>query len=782
LLALLLILLLISAIIVILVDSTEQLTPEGRSMLKSTQNTLTRDQFVKLREVRQRVKDQFGEDFSLQSGDAFADVYKFALQSETNELFSLFTVLNTMSNTPLERPLNLEQFVLLREAKKLIVKEFDEELVLVGTQVMDSLYEFALSSKHENLLDIYMYLMSRNDCPLASTSLPGGPRFRKFRLAHQQIKREFDESVSIKVETAVETVSGFAERSADSELEATLNKLQEEEETGSSELAFKEISAPDFERLREAKISIRDEFELELSLHADTMLDDLYGFALRSIEVELFELFRELLAPQSISRGDNWPAMGWLSKEQFDLLRITRERVQAEFDSVLDLRSTTILHDIYQYALRAEKEELFDLCWEFQRLSATAETLPSKDEFQMLRRARTLIGEEFGQELQLESDALEYDLYKFAVSSDGEELFDLYTDLMALPARVTSLSTIEDRAQLSREEFALLRVARRLVQQEFDQHLALETADVLDRLYGYALDSEEEALFDLHAELNADAEGGLKTGDTQQLSAENTAISDQVKPNPDKEADSDDIVEGDAPTGFINRLFGKRSPERDSDEETSSAPSSAPSSAAATPTLVEESAPREAVTPDDRAPEEIEEAPVLEQKDFGDRLVQAMQKERSKEVNPKNRATANKHFDAKPIVWSKDKAEAPRARVREVELSAQPLRSDVKVNQSNWYVRTERNQMQIRLTGPLAVGRDGELAFTLAPNEKIEAMFDLVSGNPVIIADGAKVLVNNEPVEQQQELASGDKIEVAGKVMQLFSQSDSKTSGSAASS
>jgi hypothetical protein len=41
---------------------------------------------------------------------------------------------------------------------------------------------------------------------------------------------------------------------------------------------------------------------------------------------------------------------------------------------------------------------------------------------------------------------------------------------------------------------------------------------------------------------------------------------------------------------------------------------------------VEESAPKEAVTPDDRAPEEIEEAPELEQKDFGDRLVQAMQK------------------------------------------------------------------------------------------------------------------------------------------------------------
>lgn len=151
-------------------------------------------------------------------------------------------------------------------------------------------------------------------------------------------------------------------------------------------------------------------------------------------------------------------------------------------------------------------------------------------------------------------------------------------------------------------------------------------------------------------------------------------------------------------------------------------------------------------------------------------------------MNPKNRATANKHFDAKPIVWSKDKAEAPRAPVREVELSAQPLRSDVKVNQSNWYVRTERNKIQIRLTGPLEVGRDSELAFTLAPNEKIEAMFDLISGNPVIIADEAKVLVNNEPVEQQQELASGDKIEIAGKVMQLFSQSDSKTSGSAASS
>jgi hypothetical protein len=774
-------------------------------MLKSTQNTLTRDQFIKLREVRQRVKDQFDEDFSLQSDDVFTEVYKFALQSETNQLFSLFTELNTMSNHPLERPLNEEQFVLLREAKKLISKEFGEELVLVATQVMDFLYEFALTAERENLLDIYMYLMSRNDCPLVSNSSPSGPRFRTFRLAHQQIKQEFDESVSIKVETAVETVSDFAERSADSKFESTLNELQEKVEIGSSELAFKEISAPDFERLREAKILIRDEFDHELSLHTDTMLDDLYGFALRSIEVELFELFCDLLAPQLISRGDDWRAMGWLSKEQFDLLRAARECVQAEFDSLLDLRSTTILRDVYQYALRAEEEELFDLCWEFQRLSATAETLPSKDEFRMLRRARALIAEEFRQEHRLQSDALEYDLYKFAVSSDTDELFDLYTDLMAFPARITSLSTVEDRTQLGREEFVLLRVARRLVQQEFDQHLALENADVLDRLYVYALDSDEEALFDLHAELNADAEGGLEVEDDQHLSTEDADTSDQIEPNTDKEPDTKDVVEGDRPPGFIRRLFGKGMPEGGSDEGPSRATVSLADAEPSPAPLVEETVPGEAVAPEEVA---LEAIPTLEtqaehpkpiddtetqtkypekafepvQKDFADRLLQAMQKERSKVANPKSVATANDHLNAKPVASSKEKAEIPRARVREVELSLKPLRSDIKVSQSNWYVSTEQNHTQIRLTGPLAVGQDGELGFTLAPNEAVEAMFDLVSGSPVIIAEGAEVLVNDEPVEQQQELASGDKIEIAGKVMQLISLNDSKTSGSAASS
>ncbi len=51
-----------------------------------------------------------------------------------------------------------EQFSLLRQAKKLIKDEFDEELMLQDAKVLDSIYEYALRSEKEQLFDIFSSL------------------------------------------------------------------------------------------------------------------------------------------------------------------------------------------------------------------------------------------------------------------------------------------------------------------------------------------------------------------------------------------------------------------------------------------------------------------------------------------------------------------------------------------------------------------------------------------------------------------------------------------------
>lgn len=773
-------------------------------MLKPTENTLSRDQFVKLREVRQRVKDQFDEDFSLQTANVFNEVYRFALQSETNELFRLFSELNEISGHPLERPLNEEQFVLLREAKKLIHAELGEDFQLDVLGVMDALYEHAKTSEHEELLDIYMYLVSREECPPLTT---GG--------------------------------------------------LQKSTEAGATDLAFEDISAPDFERLRDAKRSVLAEFDQVLSLHSQSALDDLYGFAVRSAGVEIFELFCELLAPQALSREESWQVQGWLSKEQFDLLRDVRARVKKEFDLVLDLRSDAILSDVYQHSLRASEEDLFNLCWAFQRTSAATETsmLPSKDEFRMLRQARTLVTEEFEQELQLQSDAVEYDLYKYAVSSNTDALFDLHTELMALPDRITPRSDFEGRAQLSREEFVLLRDARDFIQQEFDQHLALENADVLDRLYGFALDSEKEDLFDLHAELNTGATEEQEEPRRKQEQESEPAVVDPMWQSPrgsqvsDQEADTDtQSSKSPKPAGFFSRLFGKSEPEvapatadgpedqvsvvvetasveetplveetslveetpsveetlsvepvataksqpdvevepsaEADDEDTSNELAEEPSDGDSSleveamnsespdqPDLLQQAESAEATGSDETAEptETAESRETVEpaKKDFGDLLVRAMQKERAGST----KSNAGQAQTATP----QSAENAAKA------ISVGPLRSDLKVSDSNWYISTEKNHMQIRLTGPLAVGVDGELSFSTEADEPQGAWFDLVDGDPVVAFETVEVLVNGDPVDQLQALAAGDQIEVAGQRMQLDYLSGSKSGESAIS-
>ena len=61
---------------------------------------------------------------------------------------------------------------------------------------------------------------------------------------------------------------------------------------------------------------------------------------------------------------------------------------------------------------------------------------------------------------------------------------------------------------LDREQFALLREAKRIVASEFDKEISLQDKDVLDQIYGYALESESDRLYEIfntmHASLDSD--------------------------------------------------------------------------------------------------------------------------------------------------------------------------------------------------------------------------------------------------------------------------------------
>ena len=64
-----------------------------------------------------------------------------------------------------------------------------------------------------------------------------------------------------------------------------------------------------------------------------------------------------------------------------------------------------------------------------------------------------------------------------------------------------------DFEPISRDEFMQLREARRLVKQEFGADLELHAEDVLDKLFGFALESKSDALFDLFSALKGVPDG-----------------------------------------------------------------------------------------------------------------------------------------------------------------------------------------------------------------------------------------------------------------------------------
>jgi hypothetical protein len=59
---------------------------------------------------------------------------------------------------------------------------------------------------------------------------------------------------------------------------------------------------------------------------------------------------------------------------------------------------------------------------------------------------------------------------------------------------------------LSREQFAKLREAKRLIKEEFGQELILHEADVMEKLYHYASESRDDDLYQIHLAFSNNAE------------------------------------------------------------------------------------------------------------------------------------------------------------------------------------------------------------------------------------------------------------------------------------
>ena len=716
-------------------------------MLKSTDNTFSREQFVMLRKARALITEQFQDEFSLHSDHVVADVYAYAVRSESNELFRLFTDLNELSGGVVEQPLNEEQFILLREAKHLIDGEFKEELGLVEKDVMDQLFDFSLRSDTEALYDIFRYLISRNgesDDPRSS-----GSYFLASKEGREVVD-EVDQSVPV-----------------------------------ATELVFAELSAPDFERLRGAKAAIQDEFTDGLSLHRTSTLDDLYDFAVKSTEPELFDLFCDLRVAQLQSRSDAVPPKDWMGIEQYRVLCEAREAIQLEFDTTIELRSPRIQAELYEFSLRAEEESLFAYCRDFHDLcdpEDRAIALPSKEEFKLLRHARALVAEEFAEDLALDAGVVEYDLYLYAVRSDRDELFDLYSHLMDLPDKLATTAFDDVELLLSKGEYLALRNARRLVRDEFDAHLALESESVLDELYRFALDSESEDLFDIHANLNAeaiDAEPAKKVTEPSEpepdvpvLNEISSDLADEASPTEEPKPDEA------AGIGRFFRFFSSKGPEvatpsnETSDEENSAtldeAPEETPEENTEEEPKAEQKMELDIILPEPEVEEIDIDPPVLEGEDEPklDMITRAMMQKKGASSSDEKKSTPPQEEKKPDRTKSKLNVSLP-------PLASAPIHSD-----QDWYVATSDDQFRLRIINEINLSPDGELLLVIDDSEPVGALITIEETGPVLVAKVDGLLVNGEPPEDRHLLEDGDQISFGAKELRLEASSESKAASS----
>ena len=109
---------------------------------------------------------------------------------------------------------------------------------------------------------------------------------------------------------------------------------------------------------------------------------------------------------------------------------------------------------------------------------------------------------------------------------------------------------------LDREQFALLRESKRLVASEFGKELSLQDKDILDQIYGFALESESERLYEIfnqmHQSLDPEHETTSKEGKVVQGDWDNKVAPTPAEPEQvaEKKLKVGDIVDGQKCVGF----------------------------------------------------------------------------------------------------------------------------------------------------------------------------------------------------------------------------------------
>jgi len=103
---------------------------------------------------------------------------------------------------------------------------------------------------------------------------------------------------------------------------------------------------------------------------------------------------------------------------------------------------------------------------------------------------------------------------------------------------------------LDREQFALLRESKRIVQTEFDKELKLQDKDILDQIYAYALESKGERLFEILNSLSSQINNG-DTKSANQESKSNVVSGRWSKSKTDDTEQSTAVKVGDTVDGKI---------------------------------------------------------------------------------------------------------------------------------------------------------------------------------------------------------------------------------------
>ena len=102
---------------------------------------------------------------------------------------------------------------------------------------------------------------------------------------------------------------------------------------------------------------------------------------------------------------------------------------------------------------------------------------------------------------------------------------------------------------LDREQFALLRESKRLIEAEFGEQISLQAKDILDQIYGYALDSRSDRLYEIFNKMYASIDDQGDAGDGDEKVIEGNFKKTKERPVKAKAATANKVKIGDVVDG-----------------------------------------------------------------------------------------------------------------------------------------------------------------------------------------------------------------------------------------